>query len=154
MNGELIAIPVVFGTVGVVLVTLTRSLLDHIQRTKSERLQADIYNKMIDKFGSSQDLLSYLSTEAGQNVLKSVPVERPAAYSRVLNSVQFGIISSVLGTGILVLRTAITDREGQDALLVIGSIILTIGIGLLLAAGASYMLSKSFGLFNGRPEAH
>lgn len=147
---EAVAIIFVICVISLGIVVLVRSLLSHLRQTKTGRLQAEIYNKMLDKFGSSQDLLAYLQTEAGQNLLKTAPPEQPAPHSRILNSVMFGVVATVLGLGILLLSTQVS-REREPAM-VIGTLILTLGVGFLAAAGASYVLSKRLGLLNGGNE--
>ncbi len=145
---EAIALILVIGVIGFVLVTNLRALLDHMRKTKSEKLQSEVYNKMLDKLGSSQDVLAWLQTDAGQNLFKVAPPDRPAPYSRILNSVQFGVVALVLGGGILAIRTMI-GVEGQEPAAVVGTLVMALGLGMLLAGACSYALSKKFQLFNG-----
>lgn len=146
--GEMIAIPVVVGTIAVSVVTIIRSLLDNIRRTKSDRLQAELYTKMLDKFGSSTDLVAYLQTESGMNLLRSDAPEQPAAYSRILNAVQFGIIGAVVG-GALLWLGRMFHGEAEEVLMVAGTLVLAAGGGLLLAGAAAYGLSRHLGLVDG-----
>ena len=50
---------------------------DIIRKSKVSRAQADIQSKLIDKFGSSQELLDYMKTEAGQKFIQTAPVVVP-----------------------------------------------------------------------------
>jgi hypothetical protein len=142
-------------TVGTVLIALftavtiiLRSAAETLRRNRSEKLRAEIYSKMIDKFGTSQDMVTYLESGAGQDFLKSAPVEKPYAYTRILNSLQGGSVLTVLGSAILLVRNGV-DRDANEPLLVIGSLILALGIGLLISSGIAYFLSRSWGLING-----
>lgn len=147
-SGEVIAIPIMIGTVALSVVTIIRSLLDNIRRAKSDRLQAEIYTKLIDKFGSSPELVAYLQSESGMNLLRTEAPEQPAAYSRILNAVQFGIIGSVVG-GALLWLGRMFHGEAQEVLMVAGTLTLAAGGGLLLAGGAAYGLSRHLGLVDG-----
>ncbi|WP_321473258.1 hypothetical protein [uncultured Paludibaculum sp.] len=149
MGTEVVAIVMVFGTVALAVVIITRALFDHLRRTKAERAQAEIFNKLMDKLGNGQEVLAYLQSEAGQNLMKGAPPEKPATFTRILNSVQYGTVCLVMGTGILVLQN-IVDRYSQRDVVIVGTLVLTLGIALLLGAGASYLLSKTLGLLNGK----
>lgn len=149
MGTEAIAIIMVFGTVALAVVIITRALFDHLRRTKAERAQAEIFNKLMDKLGNGTEVLAYLQSEAGQSLMRGAPVEKPATFGRILNSVQYGVVCTVIGIGVLFLQN-IVDKYAQRDVAVVGTLILTLGVGLLLAAGASYLLSKTLGLINGK----
>jgi len=153
MSGELIAIPVVVVTLAYGFVTIVRLTLDHFRRTKSEKLQAEVYGKMLDKLGSSQDILAWAGSETSQNLFAVPPPERPAPYSRILNAVQIGVALTVVGGAILAIKTQLAEAHDQEPAMVIGTLIMALGIGLLLSGGASWLLSRKFGLINGKPGA-
>jgi len=150
MNGEFIAIPIVVLTLAIGVVTIVRLLLEHIQRTKSEKLQAEVYNKMLDKLGSSQEILAWAQSESSQNLFQLPAPERPAPFTRILNAVQGGVVIGALGIAVLFIRTQAVGR-GETAAMIIGTILTALGIGLLLSGGASWLLSRKFGLINGKP---
>jgi hypothetical protein len=54
-----------------------------------------------------------------------------------------------VGAALLFLRNRVSG--GEQVLLVFGTIFATLGIAFVLAAAASYSLSKSFGLLNRAP---
>lgn len=151
MNGDFIAIPIIVLTLAMGVVTIVRLLLEHLQRTKSEKLQAEVYNKMLDKLGSSQEILAWAQSETSQNLFQLPAPERPAPYSRILNAVQGGVVIAALGVAVLFIRTQAVGR-GETAAMIIGTILTALGIGLLLSGGASWLLSRKFGLINGKPE--
>lgn len=140
-----IVLPTLFIACGFVLWTIFTT----IRRYKIARLQADIQAKLVDKFGTTQELLAYSDTEAGKEFLKSLSLERVeqrSPYDRIIRAVQAGIISAFLGVALLFLRSRVSG--GEQVLLVFGTIFATLGIAFVLAAAASYSLSKSFGLLN------
>ena len=145
---EMIAMITVMITLACGVVLIVRALLDHLRRTKSERLQSEVYNKMLDKMGNSQEVLAWMETEAGKNLFQAPAAERPAPYTRILNSVQYGIIAIVLGGGIMGAGSLLRGSD-QEPAFVIGTLVMSLGAGMLLAAGGSYALSKKFGLING-----
>lgn len=120
---------------------------DIIRKTRVTRAQSDMQTKLIDKFGSSQELLDYMKTDAGQRFIEAAPVEAPPKrnpYTRILRSITAGTILTSLGIGFV----SLASRAGDDAPVVFGTIALAIGLGFLVSAGISYFLSKSWGLFD------
>ena len=150
MNGEMIAIPVVVVTLAYGVVTIVRTLLDNIRRTKSDRLQAEVYTKMLDKLGSGQDVLAWAQSDTSRSLFAVPPPERPAPYARILNAVQVGVALTVVGLAVLFIKTQLTAAHDQEPTMVIGTLITALGVGLLLAGCASWLLSRHFGLINGK----
>ena len=118
-----------------------------IRRLKVARAQAEVHSKLIEKVGSSQDLLTFLDTEAGKKLVDSIGIEQPNRnpYTRILTSVQAGVILVLLGVAFLIL--AATFRGAAEGCYSVGVLVVALGAGFLISAGMSYRLSKSFGLF-------
>lgn len=119
---------------------------DTIRKSKMAKAQSDMQTKLLDKFGSSQELLDFMKTEAGQRFIQTAPVEAPPQrnpYSRILRSITAGTILTFLGIGFL----SISSYAGGHGFSVFGTISLAIGLGFLVSAGISFFLSKSWGLF-------
>ena len=131
-----------FGNIG----WISWILINSIRRTKVARAQAEVQSKLLDKFGSSQELLAYMQTEAGQRFIQveSEPVVTKSPHTKILASIKVGTILSCLGLGLLLL--ALVFKE--EAPLGFGTISLAIGLGFLVSSGVSYKLSKSWGLFD------
>jgi hypothetical protein len=138
----LIVLPALFVTCSFVLWTIFST----IRRYKIARLQADIQAKLVDKFGTTQDLIAYAGTETGKDFLRSLSLEQRSPYDRIIGAVQAGIVSFFFGVALFFLRNRVPG--GEQVLLVLGTMFGTLGIGFVLAAAASYSLSKSFGLLN------
>lgn len=147
-GGEMIAIPIVIGILAFGVTTIVRLLLENIRRAKSERLQADLYTKVIDKLSSSPELAAWLQSEKGITLMQNEPKEQPGAQSRILNSAQFGIVGAAVG-GALLWLGRMFHGEPRDVLMIFGTVILAVGGGLLLAGVVSYFLSRHLGLLNG-----
>jgi hypothetical protein len=143
MNEDIVLFPVAFGAMTFVLWTIFST----IRRFKIAKLQADVQNRLIEKFGTTQDLLAYVQTDAGKQLLESLSVERTSPFSRIIGAVQAGIIMFLFGLALLFLRGRVSGAE--EGFLVFGTVFVTLGIGFAISAAASYSLSKSFGLLNG-----
>jgi hypothetical protein len=93
-----------------------------------------------------------MNTDAGKRFLEAAPIpidfERdrriPAALSRVLLPLQGGVVLTLLGIGLLSLRSSLP--EISSPLLVFGIVILMPGIGLILSAGITWLLAARLGL--------
>jgi hypothetical protein len=122
-----------------------------IRRFKIAKLQAEVQQKLIEKFVSGQELLAYAQTDAGRQLLESLRVETisPSPYNRIIGALQAGIVMILLGAALLVLYTRPGDPDAATVFFRLGTIISALGIGFALSAAASYYLSKSFGLLNG-----
>jgi hypothetical protein len=118
-----------------------------IRRYKIAKAQAQVQTKLLDKIGSGQELLAYAQSDAGKQLLESLKVERIAPHTRIIGALQAGIVSLLVGAAFLLLHSEVPDEH--HGLVVFGTLGCALGLGFALSAGASYFLSKSFGLLNG-----
>lgn len=90
--------------------------------------------------------------------MDSAAFERVKPFGRVLGSVQAGLILFLLGLGSLLIRATLPHAafssdvdlaQTAESFLIISMLLLALGAGFLVSAGASYWLSKSWGLLNG-----
>jgi hypothetical protein len=134
---------VFFGNIAWIAWILTNA----VRRTKVARAQAEVQSKLLDKFASSQELLAYMQTEAGQRFVQveSEPVITKSPQAKILGSFKVGTILGCLGLGLLLLAAIF----GDEAPLILGTLSLAIGLGFLVSSGISYKLSRSWGLFDG-----
>jgi len=130
-----------------------RTVLENRRWKNMLAVQTETHAKLLEKFGSSADMLAYMESEAGRRFLEPPAFEAAHRqgmgfpYGRILWSVQAGIILALLGAGLMFLRGRVSV-DADAPLLVFGTLGLTIGIGFLLSAGVSYAMSKSFGLLD------
>ncbi len=143
MPGEemipIVIVPVIFGVIG----WIAWSAFNAIRRFKIAKLQAEVQTRLLDRFGSSQDLLAYAQTEAGRHFLDSLSVERSSAYGRIIGAIQTGIILLFFGLALFLLRNRVYAWE---VFLVFGTLMIALGVGFALSGIVSYYLSKHFGL--------
>ncbi len=131
-------------------------LSNNRRRSKIAETQKEMHTKLFERFGTSQDLLEYLKSDAGSRLLDSATIEQTKPFGRVLGSVQAGLILFFLGIAMLIVRAtmpqvsfnAIDRAQTAHGFLAISLLLLALGLGFLASAAASYRLSKAWGLFD------
>jgi hypothetical protein len=134
----------VFSTVAWVI----RGFVASRQRIQVARLQAEMQTRLLEKFGTSQELLAYLESAPGERFVESVTIERAKPYGRILGSMQSGVILALVGLALLYLSGRIS--EADDGFLFLGTVSFALGLGFLVSAFLAYRLSRSWGLIDGR----
>lgn len=124
-----------------------------IRRFLMARLQATLQAKLLDRINSPETLLTYVSTDAGREFVEALRMERErephvAPFRSILVGVQASIVLIVFGGALLLLHAMHTLPD--DSAVVMGTLPVAIGIGLGIAAAATYVLSRSFGLLDSR----
>jgi hypothetical protein len=130
----------IFLTVTGSLIWLVKTLIDWRRWSRLSRLQAETHTKILDRFATNQDLLAYIETPAGRRFLESGPMlaegaPRPlgAPVSRILWSVQAGVVLAVGGLGLLFVSRRVIP-EVSEALWVFGVLALALGLGFVFSA--------------------
>lgn len=142
---------VILGTV----VWLIRTVLEQRRWNRLSKIQAEVHGKLMDRFSSNEELLTYVQTPSGRRFLESGPSPLQesaparsigAPLSRILWSVQAGVVLAIAGVGSLFLSGRLA-YEASQFFFVIGVLALALGAGFVLSAAASYALSRKLGLF-------
>jgi hypothetical protein len=139
----------------VAAVWIVRISLDNRRWNKMVKVQMDTHTKLLDRFASSQEMLAYMQSDAGRKFLEAPLFEDQRRqvsvlpFSRILWSVQVGIVAAFFGAGILFLRGRVAP-DADVGFQVFGTLILTLGIGFLVSGAVSYVLAKYFGLLERR----
>jgi hypothetical protein len=142
MQSDVIIAPAFFGTFGWVVYTIS----SNIRRAHVSRAVADLHSKLLDKCAASQDLVAYMESAAGRRFLESAGMEASQPWSRILNAMQAGFVLGMVGGAELLVRGLGATSDTDQFLLISGAIALAIGVGFLISALTSFMLSKSWGL--------
>jgi hypothetical protein len=141
----------------VILVTgsfvwLIRTLIEHRRWSRLTRTQAEVHGKLMDRLGSNAELLAYMQTPGGKRFLESAPIALDAGpraasvpFGRILWSIQVGLILGAAGLGLVFVSRGVERSVGQP-LLAMGTLAVAVGIGFLLSAFVSFVLSKRLGL--------
>lgn len=149
-----------FLAVGAMLGLLTwviRAIINHRRWIKSSQVQAEVHTKLMDRMSTNEELLAYIQSPAGRRFLEAAPLtpqpESPvtnAPIGAIIWSMMAGIVLATVGAGFRVAAGTIAD-DVQRAFTVVGIILLSLGIGFLLASLMAFMMSSRLGLFPARP---
>jgi NADH:ubiquinone oxidoreductase subunit 3 (subunit A) len=150
----------VFLVVVGVVIWLIRTILEARRWNRVSKTQAEVHTKLLDRFSSNEDLLAYIQTPVGRRFLESGPAPvaddvRPvgAPFSRILLSIQAGVVLTAAGLGMLFLNSRM-DNEVSAFFLVIGVVTLAVGLGFLASSAAAYVISSRLGLMNRSDSGH
>jgi hypothetical protein len=109
------------------------------------RLEA--HSRMLDRFGSSTEFVSFLQTAEGRGYLQTVALgSRKSQKEKILGSVRTGVILVILSFGIMFAGFVDGGGSNEDTLIV-GILGLFLGAGFLASAAISYRLSKAWSIF-------
>ena len=149
---EFVAVGGIFLTVTGAFIWLIRTLVEYRRWNRASKVHTEVHNKLLDRFSSNEDLMAYMQTPAGRRFLESAPVSidappRPmgAPFSRILWSVQVGIVLAAGALGMLFVSGRVEEEVAQP-FFALGILGLTLGAGFVVSAGASIVLSKRMGL--------
>ena len=134
------------------LFLLVRAFLENRRWSRSFKLQSDVHAKLIDRFSTSQELASYMESEAGKRFLEAAPISAgfeqnqrmPNAVARILTPMQIGVVLVLLGTGFFLLRNVSPDSN--TPMLILAVVATMPGIGFILSAGITWVLAHRLGL--------
>ncbi len=146
---------VMFFFVVLALLWLIRALLENGRWKRAFQIQQDAHAKLIERFSSNQELLTYMDTDAGKRFLEAAPIavslahdqRVPNAVARVLTPLQIGVVLTLLGIGMMILRYSL-PAEYAAGLLITGVLALMPGIGLVLSAFLTWKLAGRLGLLS------
>lgn len=134
------------------LVWLIRTVVEHRRWNRLSKIQAEVHTKLMDRFSSNEELLTYVQTPSGRRFLESGPSPlqemtptMSAPLSRILWSVQLGSVLLVSGLGMLFLSGRALS-EAQEFFYIGGCLASAIGTGFVVSAAAAYVLSRRLGL--------
>lgn len=147
-----------FGLAVGVVVWLIRTIVDYRRWSRLARVQTDAHTKLLDRFTANEDLLAYIQSPAGSKFLESSPIKLDAGprnlgapIGRILWSVQGGLVLMAGGIGLQVVSTQ-TAGEASQPLHVLGVLGIALGLGFVVSAIISFVISERLGLIE-RPPA-
>lgn len=145
---------IVFLIVTGVIVWTIRTIIDHRRWNKVSKTQFDVHSKLLERMTTNDELLAYIQTPVGRRFLESGPAPLPgeprpvaAPFSRILWSVQVGVVLVAAGAGLLILSSRLAD-EFSVFFVVFGGVTLALGVGFIASGGVAYGLSRRLGLLD------
>lgn len=159
MEGFLILLGM--GAAAFAFVWLIRTVIAHRRWSRLTRLQSEVHNKLLDRFGSNEEVLRYIDTPAGRKFLEAAPIPlgeaEPRAVappiSRVLWSVQAGVILGAAGIGLQIVSLN-ADKDVAAPLSALGVLAMAIGAGFIVSAVISFIVSRRLGIWRPAAESH
>ena len=155
---EFLAAFAVFGAVVFALFSLLKYIVEYRRWHRISKMNSEVHNKILDRFGSNEELLAYIDSPPGRRFLEATPIAQSAPparsvgapFGRILLSVQVGIILLALGVGFLIISGRAIE-EVQPVLTSLAVLGFCLGVGAIASGAASYALSRKLGLLQDAP---
>lgn len=113
-------------------------------KKQKARIQAEVQNRLIDKFGSAPEFVAFLSSPAGREFVGAFEAQpRLNARDRILRGIRTATVLSFLGLAFTLL-SFFEDR----GMIVPGLILLGLGVGYIVSSLLMMRLSKAWGLLD------
>ncbi|MFM8534020.1 MAG: hypothetical protein ACKOEC_10640 [Acidimicrobiia bacterium] len=142
-----------------IITWLVRAFIQHRRWLKASTVQAEFHTKLLDRLSTNEELIAYVQSPAGRRFLEAAPVRADAdgpGFSAPIGSIVWsmmaGVVLSVLGGGVRYAGKFVVD-DAQNAIVVAGVIILSLGLGFIFAALMAFAVSARLGLFPARSTA-
>jgi len=134
------------------VVWLIRTLVDYRRWNRLAKVQTEVHTKLLDRFTANNDLLAYIQSPAGSKFLQSSPIMLDAGprsvgapLGRILWSIQGGVVLMAGGIGLQVVSARVADDASQP-LHALGVLGIALGLGFLVSAIISFVISQRLGL--------
>ncbi|HYI10035.1 MAG TPA: hypothetical protein VEK57_13325 [Thermoanaerobaculia bacterium] len=153
---ETLTILAVFIFIAFVLAWAARTVIEQRRWNRLSARQAEIHNRILDRFATSEELLAYIKTPAGTKFLESAPIpvhaeKAPQSSSnRVVRSIQIGVIVAAGGIGMLLVSLRL-NGDASHGFFAMGMIAFCIGAGFIGSSAVSVMLARRLGVWE-RPD--
>jgi len=141
---EFIAPMSVLITIALVVGSISRSIVVNRRLRENSRTWAEVQGKLIDKFGSADEVVRYLETEASRELLSGQSSAPANPHARLLDSVHLGVLTLAGGIGFAVAAGLVRGVELAETMRVLGVIGGVVGIGFLVSAATSWLLMRSW----------
>lgn len=143
----------IFTLITLVVTWLIRTLIEQRRWSRLSRVQTEVHSKLLDRFASSEELLRYIETPSGRRFLESAPIpvesgprQVSAPVGRILFSIQTGLVVAAAGIGLQWVSSGV-DKDAAQPLHAIGVVALCVGIGFVISAVVSFIVSRRLKLF-------
>lgn len=132
---------------------LIRMVVDYRRWYRLSKVQAEAHTKLLDRLTSNNELIAYVQSPAGSRFLESAPITLEpgptrigAPFGRILWSLQAGVVLTAAGLGLRYVSGRFSTTDAAQPLFALGVLGVAIGLGFILSAAVSYVLSQRLGL--------
>ena len=149
----------VFSIVTFTLSWLVKTLIQQRRWSRQSHVQTEVHSKLIDRLTTGDEMIAYAQSPAGKRFLEGGPIALDAAAApvsapigRFLWSIQAGLVLSAAGFGM----QFVSNQMPLDVSPVtsgLGMLMISVGIGFVLSAIVSFILSRKLGLVPAAPSA-
>ncbi len=143
---DIVPVVVIF-TMTIGVVSVVKGLIGAFRNRSLLRAQTDFHNKILDKFGTAEEFTTYLQSEAGGKFFENLSKEPASPMTKILGSIQKGVILTLLGIGFLLFGVSLDLLpDTKIVALFIATVATATGIGFIISAVISHRLAKSWGI--------
>ena len=143
----IVAVVSVFGSASWIVWVIT----DALRQRNQLRVASEFHSKLLDRLSSARDFADFLNTEGGVRFLNSLSGGGPKApQTRIVRAIVSGIVMLVLGLSmfLFVWLNPTIWSDAQSSVNFMATIAVALGLGLIVASGVAYRLSRHMGLFD------
>ncbi|BCS35758.1 hypothetical protein TBR22_A49920 [Luteitalea sp. TBR-22] len=128
---------------------LTWVIVDGLRRKQQLRVMESFHNKLLDRISNGKELAEFMDSPGGVKFIDSISTERTHPAQRVLRAVQIGIVLCAAGMGCRVIswQSSLVERDATEGFAILGILLLSVGIGYLVSAGATFGLGRTLGVY-------
>lgn len=124
-------------------------IFNSVRRYLMAKTKAGLQEKLLQRIDSPESLVTLAGSDTGRKFLESLAMEetpRDAPFSRILFGVQAGIVLIFFGLSMQILHHYVYDP--QSGFMIAGTGAIGIGLGFLVAAAGSVIVSRRLGLLD------
>jgi len=117
--------------------------LAHRRQLELLKAELEIQTKLIEKLSSGSELRAYLDARGLTAIAEAMSPRPGDAYHRLITIVMAGCAVTVVGCGLYIPAGLHNPGNARQTLFLLATVILTCGIGLLLAAAVGRALVRN-----------
>lgn len=136
MQSEVIIVPAVMAFFG--------WFIHIILKWRQSKYRLNLQLKLVEKISSSEDLVKFISTGAGEKFISSSNFETLSSKNKIMGAIYKGIIFVMLGIALFVIKNV--ANEIAPAFVIFGAVSFSIGLGYIVATIVSFNLAKKLGM--------
>lgn len=137
-------------TFALVFGSIVRTWIVHRSLRENARAHVDLQSKLIERFGSADEMLRYLESEPGRRLLEGATTGPDRPRSRVLDALHLGILLLAGGFGLIGAAQGVDVENMAQVMGVLGKIAVFLGFGFLGSAFLTSQLAGRWGLIKSR----